>query len=96
MKTAISLIALASIFGVLHFVLSDTGGINAVDIYKDLAHVFVGGLFGAGTLGLATDYRLCRDHGVNDDRLFKMTALCLLLAVGLTMLEVVAFFVRKT
>lgn len=44
----IILAAVAIVFGVLRFVLPVEGKINKADIYKDLAHLFVGGVFGAG------------------------------------------------
>lgn len=66
----------AAIFGILRFTLPVEGRIEHADIFKDLAHVFVGGLFGAAI-------------AKNNDR-------CLwIVAVGLTVLEVVAFIVRK-
>lgn len=43
----IYLIAITVIIGTLRFILPVSGGINKSDIYKDVAHLFVGGLFGA-------------------------------------------------
>lgn len=61
------------VFGILRFVLPASGEINQADIYKDCAHLFVGGLFGAYFASKRLPY--------------------LLLALALTVLEVVAFFV---
>lgn len=66
--------AVAVLFGVLRFVLPAEGGINQADIYKDLAHLLVGGFFGAYFASKRNPY--------------------LVLALALTALEVVAFFVR--
>ena len=68
-----SVVALAVVFGVLRFVLPVSGGVNKADIYKDLAHVFVGFAFGVGT----------------------GNSVAMVVAVALTILEVIAFFVRK-
>lgn len=62
------------VFGVLRFVLPVSGELNQADIYKDCAHIFIGGLFGAYFASKRNPY--------------------LLLALALTALEVVAFFVR--
>lgn len=71
----IVLVVVTLVFGVLRFVLPVSGTVNKADIYKDLAHLYVGGLFGAWLAAGDTAY--------------------LLLALGLTVLEVVAFIVRR-
>lgn len=64
------------VFGLLRFTLPVEGKINKKDIFKNLAHLWVGGLFGAA-IALQTTWELW------------------VLAIGLTVLEVVAFLVRK-
>jgi len=39
---------MAVCFGFLRFILPSTGQIHNDDIFKDMAHVFVGGLLGVG------------------------------------------------
>ena len=69
------LFAFCIVFGVLRFVLPVKGEIVKGDIYKDLAHVFVGVLIG---------YALFSEDGSG-----------WLMPVGMTILEIVAFVVRK-
>ncbi len=38
---------IAVVFGFLRFILPSTGQVHKEDIFKDFAHIFVGGLFGA-------------------------------------------------
>ncbi len=73
MKTRLILLAVCILFGGLRFVVP-VSGIHAADTFKDAAHVFVGGLFGAA---IATRRR----------DLWAM-------AVGLTLVEIVAALVR--
>lgn len=68
-------LAVAVTFGVLRFVVPVEGKIDHADVFKDLAHLFVGGCFGAAIYA-RSEWRLWA------------------IAVGLTVLEVVAFFVR--
>ncbi len=56
-------------------------GIRTDDIFKDLAHIFVGGLFGAAFTSHA-----CK--GEHTGYLYAM-------AVGLTSIEVLAFIISK-
>jgi len=78
-------------FGVARFIVPVTGDVNHADIFKDLAHVFVGGLFGAAIKGTARnrqdDFPLTAAFAA-EWRLWAM-------AWGLTILEVAAFFIRK-
>lgn len=67
------LIFVAAVFGILRFLLPVAGKVNRADIYKDLAHIFVGFLLGYGFADHAGWW----------------------LAGALTVLEVVAFIVRK-
>jgi hypothetical protein len=76
MKDTLALLIAAAVFGVLRFVLPVEGRIEQADIFKDLAHVFVG--FAFGYAGYAR----------NRKELWSI-------AIGLTILEVVAFVVRK-
>lgn len=41
-------IILTILFGLLRFILPSSGQINQEDIFKDLAHIYVGVLFGLG------------------------------------------------
>lgn len=63
-------------FAVSRFLVPVSGTVEKKDIYKDLAHVFVGGLFGAAIYAWS-DWSLW------------------FLAIGLTVVELVAFFVRR-
>lgn len=40
------MLAIAVVFGILRFVLPVEGVVNKRDVFKDLAHIFVGVLFG--------------------------------------------------
>ena len=62
-------------FGIARFIVPVEGKINKRDIFKDMAHLFVGFVFGYAANG--SDWEPWA------------------LAVGLTVLEVVAFLVRK-
>lgn len=63
-------------FGIARFIVPVEGKIVKKDFFKDFAHLWVGGLFGAAI------------NAQTDPVLWS-------LAVGLTVLEVVAFVVRK-
>jgi hypothetical protein len=69
-------IYLALLVSILRFTLPVTGQINKQDIYKDLAHLFVGGVFGSAI--------------ETKDRWLWI------IAGSLTVLEVIAFIIRKT
>lgn len=68
-------IVAAILFAIARFVVPVEGAVSQPDIFKDFAHLFVGGLFGAAWRGRDWSY--------------------LYLGLGLTVLEVVAFFIRK-
>lgn len=68
------LIVVSVVFGVARFVVPVSGAINRADIYKDLAHIWVGILIGVA---------------IERPELWWLPA-------GLTVLEVVAFVVRRT
>jgi len=74
----IAALLVAAVLGVLRFTLP-APGIDVGDIFKDLSHLFVGGLF-----GMSAAFKLCGErqsaHGY----------FCL--AVGLSFLEIAAFF----
>jgi hypothetical protein len=69
------LVFLSLVIGGLRFILPVSGQVVKADIYKDCAHLFVGGLFGAALATGDMEYWI--------------------MAVGLTLLEVVAFVVRR-
>ena len=48
--------AITIVFGVLRFTLPVTGEINKKDIFKDLAHVFVGTIIGLAIGAQSWDY----------------------------------------
>lgn len=76
MKTFCALAVVTAIFGVLRFVVPVAGEVNHADIFKDLAHIWVGVLIGVAA---------CRKTWQHWS-----------LAVGITVLEVVAFFARRS
>lgn len=69
------LAAVAVGLGIARFIVPVAGSINKADIFKDMAHVVVGFMFGYA----ATKKR------------WQLWAI----AIGLTVLEVVAFVIRK-
>ena len=81
-------------FGIVRFMVP-VHGLNDADIFKDLAHIFVGGLFGAAIAETIRDYNQQTDW-VN---LWTVAVLAnwrlWAMAWGLTGLEVAAFFIRK-
>lgn len=93
------IIAVTVGFGVARFIVPVEGAIAKEDIFKDLAHLYVGGLFGAAILATKRAYLVLRARKF---KFFEAVATAAayertlwFLAVGLTILEVVAFFVRK-
>jgi peptidoglycan/LPS O-acetylase OafA/YrhL len=70
------LLLVAVAFGVARFVVPVTGQLNQADLFKDVAHVVVGFMFGYAAYA-------------------KTRKELWLIAAGLTVLELVAFFVRK-
>ena len=95
-------IIIAVAFAVARFVVPVEGKISHDDVFKDLAHLFVGGCFGAAILATANRRRLGQWLS-NIDVLYEVAeakfhreALQLwVVAIGLTVLEIVAFVVRK-
>lgn len=84
---AILIVLLTLGFAVARF-LVPVHGLNKGDIFKDLAHVYVGGLLGAAIVLLAILLgHLCATK--------KTTWIAWALAIGLTIVEVVAFFGRS-
>lgn len=93
-------------------------GINNADVFKDMAHLFVGGLFGAAIYATVAAWRISADieqleqldhtnsdytQAVRDYILIlvaahvhakTMATQLWVMAVGLTVVEVVAFFTR--
>lgn len=83
------LLYITAVFGILRFTLPVEGRINKKDIYKDLAHIWIGLLFG---MALATtDVVQYVDGSWGLDSNWWIWAM----AIGITVLEVVAFVVRK-
>lgn len=76
-KTGIAMLIGCLAVGVLRFIVPVTGGINHDDIFKDLAHIFVGIL-----IGMACGVKKISPFGW--------------MALGMTILEVVAFILRKS
>lgn len=82
-------------FGIARLVMPAESVIHHEDIFKDFAHLFVGGLFGAGLVGE-------RSHSYYVDRgtrirywLARRNWRYIALAVAMTVLEVVAFIMHK-
>ena len=91
-------------FGVARFIVPVTGAVEKADIFKDCAHVFVGGLFGAAIVLTALRkimnelwplYTLPPSVVEVLSRVNKNCLILWFLAVGLTTLEVIAFFIRQ-
>ncbi len=98
-------------FGVARFIVPVTGAINKADIFKDMAHIFVGGLFGAAILASVVGHWLyilkwdvsclvaISIQEVVDnlsDKVNRISHYLWTLAIGLTILEVVAFILLKS
>lgn len=89
-------------FGIARFIVPVTGAINKADIFKDMAHIFVGGLFGAA-IALIVAFKLLRTLGeaispslqAVKQQIQDCCIAVWMLAIGLTILEVVAFFMRQ-
>lgn len=74
------------VFGFMRFAMP-SHGLNFDDVFKDVAHVFVGGLFGAYLYGWACSGSWWPDAPPGQRLLGS-------LAIGLTVLEVVATLVK--
>jgi hypothetical protein len=75
-------------FGIGRFLMPASGQIHPDDLFKDACHLFVGGLFGAAILATV----------VRDSYTMLSTSVCRnlwILAIGLTVLEVIAFLIFK-
>ncbi len=95
-------------FGLARFLVPVEGKIDHADVFKDFAHLFVGGLFGAAILATALTRKIDRIStlmgplGDVDIWIAKIRH-CIastgrslwILAIGLTVLEIVAFIVRQ-
>lgn len=84
-------------FGVLRFIVPVSGAVNPDDVFKDLAHVWVGILFGIAGAKSDSAYKTVP----KDYLLWEKAALSFagafwwwMLAVGITVVEIIAFFVR--
>lgn len=85
----IGALAVTAAFAILRFVLPVSGSVNHADIFKDLAHVWVGILFGVGLSRIMATERGedLRARHVNE-------GFFLILGILLTGVEVVAFAAR--
>ncbi len=83
------LLLVAIAFGVARFIVPVEGRIDHADIFKDLAHVFVGGCFGAAIQATASNSNKKLGQAIFD------AAYLWAIAIGLTILEVVAFLARR-
>ncbi len=81
-------------FGIARFIVPFEGAINPADVYKDMAHLFVGFLFGYAVARTQTKHN---DYTPIDEALSYdgQTLMVWTLAAGLTILEVVAFVARS-
>lgn len=99
MRETFALLIIAAVFGILRFVVPVEGVIAKEDVFKDLAHCYVGGLFGAAILATKRTFSgmETRDYRIVFAIVEAVMAEWVLwsLAVGLTVLEIVAFVVRK-
>lgn len=83
------------------FMFPGTGELQRDDIFKDIAHLWVGGLFGAWIFGEVAAYWIrkteCFPVPLEDttSRIERSMWRCGALAVLLTIVEVVAFFLEK-
>lgn len=89
-KWIILLVAIG--FGIARFLVPVTGGINHADIFKDAAHLFVGGCFGAAIKGSIERFLSGMRFWSAIRYEWKLWAI----AWGLTAIEVVAFILRKS
>lgn len=78
----IFLLLVSLAFGIARFIVPVEGKINKKDIFKDMAHLWVGFLFGAAAFSIHAS-------------VWEAPAWWAL-PIGLTVLEVAAFFIRKT
>lgn len=98
---AVLLFAVTVAFGVLRFIVPVHGlDLTKPTIFKDLAHVFVGILFGGFLLSLIDleNYLAIPGRGKNPpltDHVFTLGAFMGALGVLLTVVEVIAFFARS-
>lgn len=76
-------------FGIARLTMPVVSEVHREDIFKDMAHLFVGGLFGAAVF--ATGLR--RRFNVSTVSTAKKRFWYL--AIGMTVLEVVAFIIHK-
>lgn len=80
------LLFISALFAVARFVVPVEGRIEPADIFKDVAHIWVGVLFGvAGAISMLRRNSEWKDYKYN----------WWVLPIGLTIIEVIAFFVRK-
>lgn len=94
--SAVVILALAIAFAVLRFLIPLHGlDLSVPTVFKDLAHVFVGFLFGAGFLGVL--HFLVARHEAAEMSAVRSVELGVFLGILgalLTIVEVIAFFSR--
>ena len=89
-KFLVLILVVTSLVGVSRFIVP-ISGLDAEDIYKDMAHLWVGFLFGAAVYcpwKLRNSYDCYNSDG--DEKVFLWV-----FALGLTAIEVIAFLVRS-
>lgn len=82
-------------FGIARLSMPVVSEVHREDLFKDFAHLFVGGMFGAG---LRADYQVWREvyHEYGWlEWLHNRSWLYLGTAIALTVLEVFAFYIHK-
>lgn len=87
------IILLTLAFGIGRFFVPVLGRISNDDFFKDAAHLFVGGLFGTA---IYATRRIGIVLQISFWKAFKAEWKWWALAIGLTILEVVAFLVRRS
>jgi hypothetical protein len=91
----------SAVFALLRFALPSTGEIHGDDVFKDLAHLWVGGLFGAALALTLTpppeiDYPAnARASAIREARRSFWITLLWSLTFAMTVLEAVAFFLTR-
>jgi nucleoside recognition membrane protein YjiH len=85
-------LVLAVLIGIARFVLPVEGRISHDDIFKDIAHLFVGGVFGAAILATHHACDIITPLWLAMLKTWRLWTI----AWGLTVLEVIAFIARRT
>ncbi len=87
------------VFAIARFIVPVEGTINHADIFKDMAHIWVGVLFGVAVAVSVFKVQWPYKNLLSSDELTAWSKAWRsgfwILAIGLTAIEVVAFFARK-